>query len=204
MKKIIFTLAAIVVAIFGTTAFTYASAKNNVETVLTNIGAINKIEVHGNVEVYVSTGAKDQVTVGNNYYAESALVQDENGVLRISSYTATKLIVYVSATDLRSISAYDNSVVKSDGRLSAIALEVNLYNSAYAGLKLDNYAANITVNDKAKADLTGIITDYSLTYSDASTVNRTELVAENVSETKIVPKQAPKLTQRVEEEVVTL
>ena len=205
MKKIILTLTAIVVALLTTTAFTYANDKNP-ETVLNNIGSINKIEVHGNVEVYISTGAKDQVIVNNHYYAQSALVQDENGVLRISSYSTEKLIVSVSVTDLRSIAAYDNSVIKSNTRLSFIDLEVNLYNTAYAALNLDNYAASITLIDQAKANLTGTVTDYSLTYSDASTVERRELFAENVSEIRIAPKQAPKQIEKaevvVEEDVI--
>jgi hypothetical protein len=203
MKKIILTIATIAVAIIGTTTFTYASVKNNVQTVLSNIGNIDKIEVRGNVEVYVSNGIKDEVTVNNNYYSESAFVQDQNGVLRISSYTAQKLVIYVSAKDLRSIDAYDNSVVKSDGRLSLINLDVNLHNKAYAVLNLDNYAANITVNDQAKADLTGSITEYSLTYSNTSTVNRAALVAENTSETKVMPKADVKHTE-ANAEVVSL
>src|ERR1700712_4343976 len=102
MKRIILTLTTIVAIILTTVTFTNA-AINNPVTVLNNVGNINKIEVRGNVEVYVSNGDKDQVTVNNNYYAQSALVQDENGVLRISSYTTDKLVVFVSATDLRSI-----------------------------------------------------------------------------------------------------
>jgi len=190
MKKVILTLITIVVAVLTTVNFSYATAKN-IETTLTNVGNINKIEVHGNVEVLVANGDKDEVKVNNNYYTENALVQDEDGVLRISSYKAEKLIVYVTVTDLRSIAAYDNASVKSDGKLSLIDLTVNLYNNAYAGLNLDNYAANITANDQAKADLTGSITEYNLTYSNSSTVNRSELVAMNATETKTTPRHAP-------------
>jgi hypothetical protein len=202
MKKLILTLTAIIVAIAGTTTFTYAAAKNNEVTVLTNIGNISKIEVRGNVELYVTNGDKDQVTVSNNYYGENAYVQDQNGVLRISSYKTEKLVVYVTASDLNSIAVYDNSVVRSDKKLSLISLDVTLYNNAYAALKLDNYAANITVNDQAKADLTGNVTEYSSTYSSTSTINRAELVAENASETKIAPKESAKQVSKVEEVVV--
>jgi hypothetical protein len=207
MKTIILTFA-IVATIFGTTTFANAATNNNntVQTTLSNIGNINKIEVRGNVEVYVSNGTKDEVTVNNNYYAESALVQDENGVLRISSYKAEKLVVYVTVTDLRSIAAYDNSSVKSDGRLSVISLDVNLYNNAYAGLNLDNYAADITVNDHAKADLSGSSVEYNLTYSNSSTVNHTELVAMNATETKIAPKPviATKQQKQAEDDIAVL
>lgn len=154
------------------------------------------------MELYVLTGEKDQVTVSNNYYGENAYVQDQNGVLRISSYKAKKLVVYVTASDLNSITVYDNSIVKSDGKLALISLDVNLYNNAYAALKLDSYAANITVNDQAKADLTGNVTEYNSTYTSTSTINRAELVAENASEKKIAPKEVVKQASKVEEVVV--
>jgi hypothetical protein len=93
MKTIILTIATVATLIAGTVSSSYATTNNKVETTLTHIGNINKIEVRGNVEVYVANGTKDEVTVNNNYYAESALVQDENGVLRISSYKAEKLFM---------------------------------------------------------------------------------------------------------------
>ena len=205
MKKVILTLIAITVVVLGTSNFTYAATNNtNVVTTLTNIGSINKIEVRGNVEVIVSTGEKDQVKVNNNYYAESAFVQDQNGVLRISSYKAEKLVLYVTASNLQSIAAYDNAVVKTDGKISLISLNVSLNNNAYADLNLDNYATDITVNDNAKIDLTGSSIEYSLAYSNSSKVNRTELAVEKVSETKIAPKQVVTAVQKADSELVVV
>jgi len=122
--------------------------------------------------------------------------------LRISSYKAEKLVLYVTASNLQSIAAYDNAVVVSNEKLSLISLDVNLFNNAYANLDLNNYATNVTVNDQAKADLTGSITEYSLTYNTLSNVNRTELIAQNVSETKVASKQVVTSAQKVDSEVV--
>ncbi len=183
MKKIILTFATIVIAILTTATFSYA--KTNTATVLDNIGTINKIEVRGNVEVIIGNGDKNEVIVNKNYYGENALVQNQNGVLRISSYNTEQMIVYVVASDLSSISAYDNAIIKTEKRISTISLDVNLYNNAYAKLTLDNFAANITVNDQAKADLSGSVTEYNLTYTNATNVNRKELAVENAFETKI-------------------
>jgi len=200
MKTIILTLATVVATAFGSANFAKAATNNNntAQTILAHIGNINKIEARGNVEVVIANGNKDEVTVNNNYYTESALVQDENGLLRISSYKTEKLVVYVTVTDLRSIAAYDNASVKSDGRLSVINLNVSLYNNAYAGLKLDNYSADITVNDKAKADISGSAIEYNLTYSSESTVNRAELVAINTTETKVATKSMIAAKQQAE------
>src|SRR5471030_2684622 len=107
MKTQIITIFTALVLVSGIATTTYAgTAKNENVTVLTDIPAINKIEVHGNVELYVSDGNADQVKVYNKYYAESALVQGKNGVLRISSYKTEKLVVWVTAKTLNAITAY--------------------------------------------------------------------------------------------------
>ncbi|WP_370577405.1 GIN domain-containing protein [Mucilaginibacter sp. SP1R1] len=120
--------------------------------------------------------------VYNRYYAESALVQSQKGVLRISSYKAEKLEVWVTVKELASITAYDNADVKSFGKLSAIELDVKLYNNASANLNLDACNARVTMNDKTRANLSGSVTDYNVTRSVASSVNRTDLIAEHSTE----------------------
>jgi hypothetical protein len=181
------TIAAIVLGISNTT---FAATKNDsaakndeVSTVLTNISKINKIEIHGNVELYVSDGSADQVKVYNRYYAESALVQSQNGVLRISSYSDQKLVVWVTAYDLRSIAVYDNAEVRSFGKLSPLELDVTLNNNAYANLTIDGYSANIKVNDRAKADLSGNVAEGSLKYDRSASVNSTNFAAANINRT---------------------
>nr|WP_294945129.1 DUF2807 domain-containing protein [uncultured Mucilaginibacter sp.] len=181
MKAKFLTIATIFTFALGTVTTTFAATNNNEEvaTVLTNVSQINKIEIRGNVQLFVSDGTADQVKVYNRYYAESAMVQNDNGVLRIASYNAKTLVVWVTAADLRNITAYDNAEVKSFGNLSKIDLEVNLYNNASAQLNLDAFKANITLNDRAKADLTGNVTDYTLTHDQSTSVNQSNLVAVN-------------------------
>ncbi|RCH56367.1 hypothetical protein DJ568_00460 [Mucilaginibacter hurinus] len=178
MKTVIITIATI--CSLTTATVTESAAKNTTDaaaTVLTDVANINKIEVRGNVELYVSGGAEDRVKVYNSYYAESALVQNQEGLLRITSYTDKKLVVWVTAADLRSIKVYDNAVIKSFGELSAISLDVQLNNNASAQLNLAAYNASITVNDNAKADLGGNVNEYELNYGCSTSVNYTNLVA---------------------------
>ncbi|TSD66172.1 hypothetical protein FFF34_001860 [Inquilinus sp. KBS0705] len=187
MKTKFLTIVALIVLAVVASKNTYASENNSNEdvTVLTNVSHINKIEIHGNVELYVSDGTADQVKVYNKYYSESALVQSQNGVLRISSYKAQKLVVWVTAADLRAISAYDNAEVKSFGNLSKIDLDVNLYNNSTAVLNLEAYKANITVNDNAKVALTGSVNEYSLQYAQAANVTQNDFTAVNITKTQI-------------------
>jgi len=185
MKTTILTMVAVMIMAVVTTKNTYANVNNNnnddASVTLTHMGKINKIEIHGNVELFVSDGTADQVKVYNKYYSESALVQSQNGVLRISSYKNEKLVVWVTAADLQAISAYDNAEVKSFGKLERLDLEVNLYNTASADLKLDAYKATINVNDRAKANISGTVNDYNLTQDQSATVNNSNLAAVNSS-----------------------
>lgn len=178
----IFTVASIVFGIGNSAQAATTNNNNNAGIVLTDISKINKIEVYGNVKLYVSNGPADQVKVYNRYYAESALVQSQKGVLRISSYKTEKLEVWVTVKELAAITAYDNAEVKSFGNLSAIELDVKLYNNASATLNLDTYNARITMNDKTRANLSGTVNEYSLTRSVASSVNKTNLVVEHSTE----------------------
>jgi hypothetical protein len=169
MKTSILTIAILFATIFGFSQSTYAASRNIEEsTILTDLSTINEIEIHGNVELYVSTGTADQVKVYNKYYSDNALIQDNKGVLRISSYSAQKLKVWVTANQLQKLSIFDNAVVKSFGKLSSIDLDVKLFNNASAYLNIDAFAASISLNDTAKASLTGDITEGSLQYTQSS------------------------------------
>ena len=183
MKTKVLTIAAIIALAFGTVNLSNAAPKkSNDAAIVLSVSKINKIEVHGNVQVYVSDGSQDQVKVYNHYYSENALVQNENGTLRISSYKAEKLVVWVTANELQSISAYDNADVTSFGKLSEIELDVNLFNSASAKLNLDSYSANINVNDRAKAELTGTATECDVHYATTSTVNHAAFTADRYTQ----------------------
>ena len=173
MKTQIITLFAALLLGSGIANSAHAAApvKAQNATVLSDISAINKIEVYGNVELYVSDGSADEVKVYNQYYGERALVQSRNGVLRISSYKNEKLVVWVTANDLRSISAFDNAEVKSFGALSKIELNVDLHNNSSANLNLDAFNANVTVSDHAHADLSGTANEFSLSHSVGTSVN---------------------------------
>jgi len=191
MKKVILSIITLATVVFGITNLSYAAPVNNaVVTTLTDISAINKIEVYGNVELYISDGATDQVKVYNQYYSESALVQSKNGVLRISSYKNEKLVVWVTANDLRSISAFDNSTVKSFGDLSKIELNVDLHNNATAKLNLDAFSASFTLTDNAKADLTGSANEFSVNRNQTASLNNSNFTATHSTENKPVTQAA--------------
>ena len=186
MKTQILTIFSALVLVTGIANSAHAATpKTQNAIVLNDVSAINKIEIRGNVELYISDGATDEVKVYNKYYAESALVQSKNGVLRITSYNTEKLVVWVTANDLRTVSAYDNAEVKSFGKLSKIEFDVDLHNSSSAKLNLDVYAANVTLADHAKADLTGTANELKLSHDIATSVNNYNFTAVHITDNKI-------------------
>jgi hypothetical protein len=181
MKTTILALAITVAAVAGINASSSAATRNEEVTNLNEVTRISKIEIHGNVELYVSDGQTDNAKVYNKYYSENAMVQDQNGVLRITSYSAQKLVVWITVSDLREIAAYDNAEVKSFGKLSALDLDVKLHDHTLATLNLDAYAARITLQGKSKADLTGTIEEGAIKYDRSAYLNITNLVAANMT-----------------------
>lgn len=185
MKTRIFTLIALFVILSGISNFTYAAAANHADyVVLNDIKAINKIEVRGNVELFISDNSEPQVKVYNKYYSESALVQAKNGTLRITSYTNEKLIVWVSTDQLVSVTAFDNAQINSFGKLSKIEFSVDLHNNASAKLDLDAYIANVTLKDHAKIELSGNATEFSLNHNPGSELINHNFVAEHYNDHK--------------------
>lgn len=186
MKKSILSIITLLTIVFGITNLTNAAPLNsNYVTTLSNISAINKIEVRGNVELYISNATTDQVKVYNKFYSESAVVQTKNGILNIASYSTEKLVVWVSANQLTSVSVYDNSDVKSFGQLSNIDFNVELHDNATAKLNLDVFSASVSVYDRARADLSGSANEFSLSHNFAATVNNGNFKAAHFNEKKI-------------------
>ncbi|HEY2581222.1 MAG TPA: DUF2807 domain-containing protein [Mucilaginibacter sp.] len=192
MKTSILTAAIVLAIALGASQSTFALTHNsdNVSAILGPVNKISKIEIHGNVELYVSEGCSDHIKIYNNDYKGAAMTADRNGVLRISSYSTQKLIVWVTASDLSNISAYDNADIESFGPLSSIDLDINLYNNASARLDMDVFHANITLNDHTKAQLAGNANEVELKHDITAFVDTTALASEHLANTEKLDKVA--------------
>jgi hypothetical protein len=187
MKTKILSISLMFIVISGILSSTYAATTNNADyIVLNDIKSINKIEVYGNVELFISDNSIEQVKVYNKYYSESALVQSSKGVLRISSYGAEKLVVWVTSNSLRSVSAYDNAEVKSFGDVSKIEFSIDLHDNASAKLNFNSYSADITLKDHAKIELSGNVNEFSLSSSASSTLVKPDFSADHYTENKMI------------------
>lgn len=180
-------LTAMMILALSTTQSTYANTnKDDAFTILEDVGTISNIEVHGNVQLFVTDASADQIKVYNKYYAENALIQNKDGVLRISSYGNEKLVIWVKAADLRSVSLFDNAQISSFGTLSKIEFRVDLHNNAQANLSLDAFKLTLTVADNAKANINGNADELTLNKASEQNVTRNNLVVMHLYEGKSV------------------
>jgi hypothetical protein len=188
MKKTILTAAIALATVFGISRSAYAATFNKTEAVTTLAGVttISQIEVRGNVQLYLTSDNQDKITVYNNYYADNAMVQQQNGVLRIASYTSEKLVVWVTVNELSKLSAFDGAQVKSFGKFSALDLAIDMHNNAFAHLDMDAYNTSITLTGHAGVNLTGSAQSSTLKYDRSSFVNLTGFTVESLTQ-KILP-----------------
>jgi hypothetical protein len=185
MKTTILTTAIVLATAFGMSQPVFALPHSTGVSVAINpVNKISKIEIHGNVELYVSDGCADQIKVYNSDYKGTTMAADQNGVLKISSSSTQKLVVWVTASDLSDISAYDNAEIRSFGALSSIDLDINLYNNASARLNIDAFHASITLNDHTKAQLAGCVNEMELKHDMTALVDTSALAAEHLASTE--------------------
>jgi len=183
MKTSIKTLfaAALTLVVLSSSAFASTDVKNNNVTVLTQVKNISKIEVKGNVEVILVQSPVESVKVYDSYYSKNALVQQQDGVLRISSFQKETLSVVVYVRDLSSIEAGDNAQVKTYGKINFLSLDVKLNGNATADINASTVSLYTSVKDNASLKLAGSTTDYYAVLSSNAKLNMGCFVAETSS-----------------------
>jgi putative autotransporter adhesin-like protein len=186
MKTKILSFALLIAVLTGSAKITSAAvAAHSDYTVLNDIKAINKVEVYGNVQLYISNNPAEQVTVYNKYYSKNALVQNRNGVLRISSYGAEKLVVWVNSENLQSVSAYDNAEISSFGNVSRIEFDIDLHDNATAKLQFDAFSVHATLRDNASAEFSGRVQEFGINRDMRSMVATNGLSVGNNTENSV-------------------
>jgi hypothetical protein len=175
MKTLIATLALILI---GSTFVAKASSITG-QTTLKDIKKVNTIHVAGNVSLILVQSFDESVKVYNEYYANNALVQQNDNDLRISSFEKAPLTVVVYVSNLTEISASGNATVKTYGNFSLLSLVVNLKDSATANLKTNTIDLYTNLSGQATLTLSGSTTSYGSVMDSFSTVNMEQFAAES-------------------------
>ncbi|TCC93990.1 hypothetical protein EZ428_04240 [Pedobacter frigiditerrae] len=202
MKTSIKTLfaAALALVVLTSSAFASTDVKNNNVTVLNQVKNISKIEVKGNVEVILVQAPVESVKVYDSYYSKNALVQQQDGVLRISSFQKETLSVVVYVRDLSSIEAGDNAQVKTYGKINFLSLAVKLSGNATADINASTISLYTSIKDSASLKLAGSTTDHYAVLSTQAKLNMGSFVAEtsSVNSTATVIAKAKPVKQTLE------
>lgn len=145
-----------------TSAFANDNVNNNTKTakasnytILSEVKNINKIVATGNVEVFVVQAPTESVKVYDSYYSKNALVQQKDGVLRISSFEAAPLSVTVYVRNISAIEASENATVKTYGKINFLSLDVVLKDKATAEINANTVSLFTSVKDQASLKLSG-------------------------------------------------
>ena len=160
IKNIITASLAAAVVLGSSIAAKAADGENNT-AIISSVKKINKIAVSGNVEVILIQDIADQVKVYNDYYANNALIQEKDGLLRISSYNRDKLIVEIHVKNLSAIELEDKSTIKTYGSFYLLGLDIALRDQAKADMKINTTQLTVNVGDEAQLSLAGTAEEFT-------------------------------------------
>lgn len=153
--KNLFAAALVMVTLSSATLAANAAEINNNYTAITSVKNISKIVVSGNVKLILVQDAKESIEIFDKYYTKNALVQQQGGELRISSFDKNTLTVIAHVNNLSAIEASNNSTVTTAGKFNLLNLDVILKDNASANINANTVNLNTSVNDAAKLNLEG-------------------------------------------------
>ncbi|RDC56806.1 hypothetical protein DU508_06270 [Pedobacter chinensis] len=180
MKNSIKTLfaAALTTIILGTASVTSnANENNSYYTKLTSVKNITKIKISGNVKLVLVQDAKESVEVYDNYFSKNALVQEQNGELRISSFTTEPLTVIAHVNNLSVIEASNTSSVKTSGNFNLLNLNVVLNDEASADINANTVNLKTNINGTSSLALSGSTENYTAVLGSVAKVKMNDFTA---------------------------
>ncbi len=190
MKTSIKTLFAAALTLVVLTSSAFASTdvhNNNKVTVLNQVKNITKLDVKGNVDVILVQAETESVKVNDSYYSKNALVQQQDGVLRISSFQKERLTVTVYVRNLASIEAADNASVSTFGKVSFLSLDVNLKDKATADINASTISLYTSIKDNARLTLSGATTEHYAVLGSQAKLSMDQFIADVASVNTIAP-----------------
>lgn len=175
--KTLFAAALATIILSSASVAANANENNSNYTNITSVKNITKIKVSGNVKVILVQDAKESVQVYDNYYAKNALVQQQDGELRISSFTKKPLTIIAHVNNLTAIEASNISSVITAGNFNLLNLDVILNDGATADIKANTVNLNTNINGASSLVLSGSTENYSAVLGAVAKVNTNDFTA---------------------------
>lgn len=149
------------------------------KTILADIRDLSRIEVSGNVELLLSQGGKEQVELYDQADPRGRKVRFSDGTLQIRS--AEKLTVLVTVSNLQSLEASGQAVIRSLNRISSIDLDVRLRDQARGMLEAEAFNLTAMLEGGSRMDLSGQAENQVITLSEVSRLQAAAFRARNRS-----------------------
>jgi len=204
MKTSIKTLIAAVLTTVVLTSSAFASSddQKNTITVLDQVKNITKLEVNGNVKVLLMQSPTESVKVYDSYYSKNALVQQQNGVLRISSFQDEPLTVAVYVRNLSSVQLADNASIKTYGKISFLTLDVILKDKASADIDASTISLYTSVKDNATLTLRGTSEDHTAMLGSVAQMSTNQFIAANSTVSSVPSAMVKQTVKRLSLEAI--
>lgn len=195
MKTPVKTLFALLTAIVLTssTAAVHAAEPAAHITTLNSVKDIRKIVVSGNVNLLLVQDNKESVKVYDKYYSKNALVQQQGGTLRISSYSDRPLSIVVYVKELNAIEANNQSKVRTQGCFQLLNLEVTLKDNATADINAKTVSLFTSVKGASELKIAGTAEKHAIEMCDLGNLAMDQFAA---SETIIASRQTAAFARR--------
>lgn len=177
-KILSFSFIAIIV-ILGTSSAALAAVQSLKASEFKDVKNINKIVISGNVDVFLTQGNTENLKVYN--HSKNALIEYENGILRVASQEKEKLAIELTVTNLAAIEASGNVAIRSMNQLSGIDLNINLKSGAKADLEARVVNFQSQLSDSSRLDLAGDAENQMVDLSGLAQVETSKFTAQNRS-----------------------
>ena len=175
--KTLFATALTAVVLTSSAFATFAKESDKNLPVLKAGSDLNMIKVTGNVKVYLSQGAKENIRVAADESEAKVSLKRVGGKLEISSTGDQTAIVYLTVKNLVRINASDKAIVKSVGNLNLVNLQVFSNDNAKVDLSVTAQDVYTVVEDASSLKLSGSTSRLTSVKDDASKLNTKNLQA---------------------------
>ena len=195
MKTSVKTLFALFTGIIliANTAAVKAGAPSHYITTLSSVKEIKKIVVSGNVNLLLVQDGKESVKVYDKYYSKNALVQQQGGTLRISSFADRPLSIVVYVRELTAIEANNQSKVRTEGCFQLLNLNVKLKDEATADIKAKTVSLFTSVKGASALKISGKTDQHAIEMCDLGNLTMDQFAA---NETIIASRPTATLARR--------
>jgi hypothetical protein len=190
--KTLFALFTGIIILLNTAALKAAEPVNHVTT-LHSVKDIRKIVVSGNVNLLLVQDNKESIKVYDKYYSKNALVQQQGGTLRISSFSDRPLSIVVYVKELNVIEASNEAKVRTEGCFRLLNLDVCLKDSATADINAKTVSLFTSVKGASILKIAGTSDQHAIEMGDLGNLTMDQFSA---SATVIASKPGAVLASR--------